>query len=41
MLTRLARELGIPKATASVWVGEALVGKFFSYTLSLEKLVLM
>ena len=41
MLTRLARELGIPKGTASVWVGEALVGKFFSYTLSLEKLVLM
>ena len=41
MLTHLALELSIPKGTASVWVGEALVGKFFSHTLSLEKLVLM
>ena len=39
--THLAEELGIPRSNVSLWLSEALAGKFFSAYMTLENLVLM
>lgn len=39
--TALGRTLGIPAANVSLWVNEALAGKFFSKAMNLERLALI